>query len=269
VIRGWPASLGAVRALLVLPTYDEAENVRRVLREVRLASPETDVLVVDDASPDGTAQIAEDEAAILGQIDLLRRKGKRGLGRAYREGFTWGLQRGYEVLIEMDADLSHDPEDLPRLIATVESGADLAIGSRYVAGGSVRGWAWHRRALSIGGNAYAGMALGIDVRDMTSGFRAYKGDVLSKVPLSEVASDGYGFQIEMVREVLLVGGQVVEVPICFAERTAGRSKMSSRIVAEALWDVTRWALRDRAIRIARAGAKLLKGSERSASRQGD
>lgn len=257
-----------MRALLVLPTYDEAENVRRVLRAVRLASPDTDVLVVDDASPDGTAQIAEDEAANLGQISLLRRSGKQGLGSAYREGFTWGLQRGYEVLIEMDADLSHDPEDLHRLIETVESGADLAIGSRYVAGGSVRGWAWHRRALSIGGNLYARIALGVAVRDMTSGFRAYRSDVLSKVPLGEVTSDGYGFQIEMAREVALAGGRILEVPICFSERTAGHSKMSGRIVGEALLYVTRWALAQRFGALRRAARTLSGKTIRSARREG-
>lgn len=257
-----------MRSLLVLPTYEEADNVSRVLRAVRAASPDTDILVVDDASPDGTARIAEDEAVRLGQVSVLRRSGKQGLGSAYRDGFAWGLQRGYEVLIEMDADLSHDPEDLPRLIAEIESGADLAIGSRYVRGGSVRGWAWHRRALSICGNAYARLALGTDVRDMTAGFRAYRGEVLSKVPLGEVTADGYGFQVEMVREVVLAGGHIVEVPICFSERTAGRSKMSGHIVAEALWSVTRWAIRERARRLTGYAGGLPRVVGRSAARQG-
>jgi len=256
-----------VRALLVLPTYDESDNIARILRAVRAASPGTDILVVDDASPDGTAAIADEEAASLGQISVLRRTGKLGLGSAYRDGFEWGLLRGYEILIEMDADLSHDPQDLPRLIAEVESGADLAIGSRYVAGGSVRGWTWHRRVLSLSGNAYARMALKINVRDMTAGFRAYKGDVLAKVPLNEVTADGYGFQVDMVREVILAGGRVTEVPICFAERTAGRSKMSGHIVVEALWSVTRWGLKDRARRTVRAVGVLFDGFGRSAGRQ--
>ena len=233
---------------MVLPTYDEADNISRVLRAVRSASPDTDIIVVDDASPDGTAELAEDEARSLGQISVIRRDGKKGLGSAYRDGFALGLRQGYEVLVEMDADLSHDPQDLPRLLSAVESGADLAIGSRYVPGGSVRGWARHRRVLSMSGNAYARLVLGIDVHDMTSGFRAYNGEVLSKVPLGAVTADGYGFQIEMVREIALAGGRIVEVPICFSERTAGRSKMSGRIVGEALWSVTRSALHDRLTR---------------------
>lgn len=258
----------AVRALLVLPTYEEADNITRVLQAIRTSSPETDVLVVDDGSPDGTAQLAEREAADLGRITVLRRTGKLGLGSAYRDGFAWGLQRGYEILIEMDADLSHDPQDLPRLIAEVESGADLAIGSRYIPGGSVRGWAWHRLALSKSGNAYAGVALGTGIRDMTSGFRAYNSDVLRKVPLGEVTADGYGFQIEMVREIGLAGGRIVELPICFAERTAGRSKMSGQIVTEALWSVTLWGLRDRLRGAARPAGRLLNPEKRSARRQG-
>ena len=181
---------------------------------------------------------------------MLRRAGKLGLGSAYRDGFRRGLEAGYEVLIEMDADLSHDPSDLPRLISAIESGADLAIGSRYIPGGSIPAWAWHRRALSICGNAYARLALGIGVHDMTSGFRAYRADLLSKVPLEEVTTDGYGFQIGMVRQVVLAGGDVVEVPICFAERAEGRSKMSRQILSEALVSVTKWAMTDR-VRAAR------------------
>lgn len=253
-----------MRALLVLPTYNELDNIVQVLTAVRSASPDTDVLVVDDGSPDGTADLADAQAARLGQITVLRRPRKQGLGSAYRDGFAWGLAREYEILIEMDADLSHDPEDLPRLISAVEAGADLAIGSRYIPGGSVRGWSRHRRALSMCGNAYARLALGIVVRDMTSGFRAYKGDALSKVPLGEVTADGYGFQIEMVREVALMGGRIIEVPICFAERTAGRSKMSGHIVVEAMWSVTKRAVVDHI----RRGARLLSArTERIGRRQ--
>lgn len=240
-----------MRELLVLPTYEEAGNISGILEGIRSASPSIDVLVVDDGSPDGTAEIAEVEGARLGRVSVLRRGRKLGLGSAYRDGFSWGLQRGYEVLIEMDADLSHDPKDLPRLVGAVESGADLAIGSRYIPGGSIPAWAWHRRALSRAGNAYARLALGIDVRDMTSGFRAYRADVLAKVPLEEVATDGYGFQIEMVREIVLAGGEVVEIPIRFAERTRGHSKMSRHIVVEALATVTRRAFEDRVNRTIR------------------
>ena len=234
-----------MRSLLVLPTYEESGTIARVLRAVRTCSPDTDVLVVDDGSPDGTADLAEAEGTLLGKVTVTRRTGKLGLGSAYRDGFRWGLDAGYDLLIEMDADMSHDPEDLPRLIAAIEGGADLAIGSRYIPGGSIPAWAWHRRALSLCGNAYARWALGIAVHDMTSGFRAYRSSLLSKVPLERVTTDGYGFQIDMVRQAILAGGRVVEIPICFAERAEGRSKMSRQILTEALVSVTAWAARDR------------------------
>lgn len=235
----------AVRSLLVLPTYEESGNIARVLAAIRSSSPDTHVLVVDDKSPDGTADIAEAEGSRLGQISVLRRSGKLGLGSAYRDGFRRGIEDGFEILIEMDADLSHDPADLPRLLSAVEAGADLVIGSRYIPGGSIPAWATHRRALSVGGNAYARFALGIGVHDMTSGYRAYRSELLSKVPLDEVTTDGYGFQIDMVRQVVKAGGEVAEIPICFAERAEGRSKMSRQILTEALVSVTRWALKDR------------------------
>ena len=231
-----------VRALLVLPTFEEADNIARVLEAIRASNPEIDVLVVDDASPDGTAQIAETIGSKLGQVEVLSRPGKLGLGSAYKDGFRWGLQNDYQVLIEMDADFSHDPRDLQRLVAAVEEGADLAIGSRYVPGGSIPGWVWHRRILSRWGNVYARLMLGIEVFDMTSGFRAYRSSLLGKVPLDQIVANGYGFQIEMVREVVLAGGDVVELPIRFADRTAGRSKMSGRIPVEALAIVSRWGL---------------------------
>jgi dolichol-phosphate mannosyltransferase len=230
--------------LVVLPTYDEAGNIAGILDAIR-GSADVDILVVDDGSPDGTAEIAEAEARRLGRVTVIRRDGKQGLGSAYRHGFAWGLGHGYEVLMEMDADFSHDPADISRLIAAVEEGADLAIGSRYVHGGSIPEWSWHRRALSRWGNAYARLALGIDVQDMTAGFRAYRATVLSKIPLERVAADGYGFQIEMVREIEKVDGRVVEIPISFSDRSEGTSKMSGRIVVEALVSVTKWAWQDR------------------------
>jgi dolichol-phosphate mannosyltransferase len=251
-----------VRALLVLPTYEEAGNIASILAAIRSAEPEIDVLVVDDGSPDRTADLAQGQASKLGNINVLRRPGKLGLGTAYRDGFKWGLERGYEVLIEMDADFSHDPKDLPRLLAALESGADLAIGSRYVAGGSIPAWRWHRRALSKFGNAYARFALGIDVHDMTSGFRAYRAEVVSKVALGEIRTDGYGFQIEMARQVTLRGGQIVEIPIRFSERSSGQSKMSRDIVVEALWSVTRWAFQDRLARLRRPASRLLASRSR-------
>lgn len=233
-----------MRSLLVLPTYEESGTIARVLEAVRSNSPTTDVLVVDDGSPDGTADIAEAQGERLGRITVLQRHGKLGLGSAYRDGFEWGLEAGYEILIEMDADLSHDPADLPRLISAIEAGADLAIGSRYIPGGSIPAWAWHRRALSKCGNVYARFALGIRTHDMTSGFRAYGSTLLTKVPLDKVTTDGYGFQIDMVRQVVLAGGSVVEIPICFSERAEGKSKMSKAILTEALLSVTRWAVQD-------------------------
>ncbi|MGH9055639.1 MAG: polyprenol monophosphomannose synthase [Acidimicrobiales bacterium] len=244
-----------MRRLLVLPTYEEAGNVSRVLEEVRAVDPVLDILVVDDASPDGTAGIAAKEATRLGGVEVLTREGKKGLGSAYRAGFAWGLARGYDVLLEMDADFSHDPADLPRLIGALEEGFDLAIGSRYVPGGSIPAWSWHRRALSRGGNRYARTLLGIDVADMTAGFRAYRASLLSRVPLDRVAADGYGFQIEMVREVIRAGGRVVELPIAFSERTEGRSKMSGWIVVEALVSVTRWGVADRVRRLVQASTQ--------------
>ena len=233
------------QSLIVLPTYQEATNVAAVLRRIRASMPDAMVLVVDDASPDGTAGLAEAVAAELSGIEVMRRPGKAGLGSAYRDGFEWGLERGAEVLIEMDADLSHDPADLPRLVAAIEDGADLVIGSRYIPGGSIPAWTWHRRLLSRQGNRYAAWALQLPVSDATSGFRAYRASTLAKVELATIAADGYGFQVEMAYQVAALGGAIVEVPIRFSERTGGRSKMSGRIVVEALVLVTWWGIRGR------------------------
>lgn len=237
-----------MRALLVLPTYKEAENLVEVLDRVRAASPDTRVLVVDDASPDGTAELAEAHGAVVGGVDVLRRAVKSGLGSAYRDGFRWGLERGFDVLLEMDSDLSHDPAAIPSLLAAVEHGADLVIGSRYVPGGSIPNWSWHRRQLSRWGNRYAAGVLGLAVNDSTAGYRAYRAAMLSRIDLDAVRADGYGFQIEMTYEVVRRGGSVVEVPIAFADRLRGDSKMSGRIVVEAVMLVTWWGLRDRLLR---------------------
>jgi dolichol-phosphate mannosyltransferase len=236
-----------VKPLVVLPTYNEAENVLVVLDLVREHVPQAEVLVVDDGSPDGTADLAEKWAADNGGVTVLRRTEKSGLGSAYRAGFGWGLAHGFEVLIEMDSDLQHDPAMLPALIHAVEDGADLAIGSRYVPGGSVPGWQWSRRLLSQGGNIYAAMVLGLHVRDLTAGFRAYAAHALGAIDLGAVKADGYGFQIEMAYAVAGNGGRIVEVPIAFGSRERGSSKMSSYIVVEALAMVTWWALRDRVL----------------------
>lgn len=234
-----------MRTLVVLPTYREAANIVTILRRVRAAAPGVDILVVDDSSPDGTAEMAKAAAAELGSIDVTVRPEKSGLGSAYRAGFTEGIARGYELLVEMDSDLSHDPDDLPRLLREAEAGADLVIGSRYVPGGTIPRWSWRRRALSRWGNRYAARALGMEVSDSTSGFRAYRSAAVADVDLASVRADGYGFQIEMAYRVTRNGGRIVEVPIRFVDRELGESKMSGRIIVEALALVTWWGVRNR------------------------
>jgi dolichol-phosphate mannosyltransferase len=241
-----------VKPLVVLPTYNEADNILVVLDLVRDHAPMAEILVVDDGSPDGTAEMAETWGRDHGGVTVLRRDEKSGLGSAYRAGFAQGLREGFDVLIEMDSDLQHDPAMLPALIHAVEDGADLAIGSRYVPGGSVPGWKWSRRLISQGGNMYAAAVLGMHVRDSTAGFRAYGADALSGIDLGAVRADGYGFQIEMAYAVACNGGRIVEVPIAFGSRERGTSKMSSFIVFEALGLVTWWAIRDRLLRRGRA-----------------
>ncbi len=234
-----------MRALLVLPTYNEAENVEAVLRAVRACAPQVAVLVVDDGSPDGTAKLAEAIGVELGGIEVLRRAAKSGLGSAYRAGFRIGMARGYDVLIEMDADLSHDPSVIPTMLGVIERGADLVIGSRYVPGGSIPDWPRHRRAISRIGNQYARIMLRLRVNDATAGFRAFTAATLRKIDLDRVRADGYGFQVEMVYSVQHNGGVVTELPITFRDREHGISKMSGRIVIEALVLVTWWGIRDR------------------------
>lgn len=233
------------RVLVVLPTFNEAGNIVEVLRRVRAAAPDVDMLVVDDGSPDGTADLAEAFGSEISRVEVLRRTEKTGLGSAYRDGFRFGLAGGYDVLVEMDSDLSHDPASLPSLIEAVEQGAALAIGSRYVPGGLIPNWSWSRRALSLYGNRYARWMLNLSVHDATSGYRAFRATTLDRVGLEGVRADGYGFQVEMVYLVERAGGPVTEVPIEFRDRTAGTSKMSSRIVVEAMMLVTWWGLRDR------------------------
>ncbi len=232
-----------MNVLVVVPTYNEAENIDRVLRRVRGAMSEATVLVVDDGSPDGTADLAELLGKELGDIEVMRRHGKSGLGSAYRAGFRWGLDRGFDAFVEMDADLSHEPEALPDLVGALSGGCELAVGSRYVPGGVIPNWAWHRRLLSRGGNVYASSLLGLGVSDSTSGFRAYASTVLRRIELDRIRADGYGFQIEMTYEAKRAGATVVEVPIRFVDRVEGESKMSAVIVVEALALVTWWGLK--------------------------
>ena len=231
-----------MQVLVVIPTYNESENIDRVLRRVRGALPDATVLVVDDGSPDGTGDIAEKVGTGIGNIELLRRTEKSGLGSAYRAGFRWGLDRGFDVCIEMDADLSHDPDALPDLVAPLGKGFELVIGSRYVPGGSIPNWAWHRRLLSRGGNVYASTLLGLGVTDSTAGFRAYSASVLNRIALDNIRAEGYGFQIEMTYQAKRAGAPIVEVPIRFVDRTEGESKMSMIIVVEALGLVTWWGI---------------------------
>ena len=238
-----------MRTIVITPTYVEAENIDEFLRRTRAALPSADILVVDDNSPDGTADIAEAAAAELGGIDVLRRPVKQGLGSAYRAGFAIGLEKGYEALVQIDADLSHDPAVLPDLLRALESGADLAIGSRYVSGGEIPHWPWFRRALSRYGNLYAAFVLGTGVKDATSGYRAYRADTLKSIDYATTRSKGYGFQIETEYRVHSWGGRITEVPIVFTDRVRGYSKMSWFIFAEELLLVTWWGMRDRARRL--------------------
>lgn len=240
-----------MRTLIVLPTFNEADNIVEVLQKLRAVVPEASVLVVDDSSPDGTADLVEEVAEEIGDVLVMRRPAKSGLGSAYRDGFRHGLAAGYDVMVEMDSDLSHDPAALPSLLAAAADGAALALGSRYIPGGSIPDWSWHRRALSRWGNRYAAAVLGIDVNDATSGYRAYRAEALAGIDFHTVQADGYGFQVEMAYRVLASGGRIVEVPISFTDRVRGESKMSSRIVVEALVLVTWWAIRDRILRIRR------------------
>ncbi len=229
-----------MRALVVIPTYNEAGSVEQVIDLVLAADQRADVLVVDDGSPDGTAGLVERRLAGEPRLHLERRTAKQGLGAAYRAGFAWGLARGYDALVEMDADLSHPPDRLGALLDGLAT-ADLVIGSRYVPGGRTVNWARLREAVSRGGNAYVRLALGMPVHDATAGYRAYRREVLEALPVEAVQSNGYCFQVEMVHRTWQEGFQVAEVPITFTERTAGVSKMNRRIVAEALWRVAVWA----------------------------
>jgi len=229
-----------MRVLVIVPTYDESDNIERIAQAVRTHG--YDLLVVDDGSPDGTGAIADKIAAADPGVLVMHRAEKSGLGPAYAAGFAYGLDLGYEILCEMDADFSHDPADLPRLVACVEAGADLAIGSRYVPGGGTHGWPWYREALSRGGNVYASMLLGISVRDATAGFRAFRDTTLRKIDPSSCRASGYGFQVEMAWRTERAGLEIVEVPITFKDRIVGESKMNGKIALEAIALVTRWGI---------------------------
>lgn len=231
--------------LVVIPTYDEAGSIDRVVAGVRRVLPDARVLVVDDASPDGTGEVAEAIAAADGLVHALHRSGKEGLGVAYRAGFRWGLDRGHDVFVSMDADGSHRPEQLPALLSALRPDVDMVLGSRWVPGGEVVDWPRRRELLSRGGNTYTRLALRTDVRDATGGYRVYRRGTLEAIDLDVVRSQGYCFQVDMLRHILAAGLHVVEVPISFVERECGKSKMSAGIVGEALWRVTRWGVESR------------------------
>ena len=237
-----------MRTLIIIPTYLEAENIADVLREVRTSVPDADILVVDDSSPDGTAELAKATADELGRIDTLVQAGKGGLGVAYRAGFAYGFTRDYDVIVQMDADFSHEPTALPELLGKIETGADVAIGSRYVSGGNIPNWPATRRVLSRVGNFYASTLLGLGIRDATSGFRAYRAPVLRSVVAGATRATGYGFQVELAYRAHHLGARIVEVPITFNDRVRGVSKMSWHIIGEAMSLVTWWGVRDRLLR---------------------
>jgi dolichol-phosphate mannosyltransferase len=230
--------------LVVVPTYNERTTLPSVVTRLHDALPSAHVLVVDDNSPDGTGELADGMAAADPRVHVLHRERKAGLGRAYVAGFDWALREDYAVVVEMDADGSHAPEELPRLLAAL-SEADLVLGSRYVPGGRLVGWPRHRQLISRVGNLYAMLALGVRIRDITGGFRAYRRAVLEKIELDEVASQGYCFQVDLAWRTIEAGFRVAEVPITFTERLAGISKMSRSVVTEALLLVTVWGLRHR------------------------
>jgi len=248
---------GLGRVLVIVPTYDEAENLEGVITRLRAAVPEAHVLVADDTSPDGTGRIADRLAAADDHVHVLHRPGKAGLGAAYLAGFRWGSDRGFDVLVEMDADGSHRPEELPRLLDALRD-ADLVLGSRWVPGGRVLNWPRSRMVLSRGGNTYVRVALGLPLRDATGGFRAFRRSTLDKLALDDVASQGYCFQVDLAWRALQHGNRVVEVPITFVERERGISKMNGAIVREALWRVSAWAV---AWRVRQVG-RLLGGRHR-------
>lgn len=235
--------MGTLRSLILIPTYNERENLPLIVKQVRAAAPSAEVLIIDDNSPDGTGRLADECAAADPKIHVLHRAGKQGLGRAYIAGFEWGLKNGFDALVQMDADFSHDPKYLPTLLATLEAGADVAIGSRYVAGGGTVNWGPLRKVVSRGGSFYSRLILGAPIRDFTGGFNGWKAAVLKGIDLSVLRSDGYSFQIELKYRAFKAGFKIQEFPIIFADRKVGQSKMSPKIVVEALGRV--WQFRFR------------------------
>lgn len=249
-------------ALVIIPTYDERENLPIIVRKVFDAVPEANILVMDDGSPDGTGELADEMAALDARLTVIHRSGKLGLGSAYLAGFAEGIARGYDYLVELDADGSHPPEKLPEMLGVISSDPSigLVIGSRWTAGGRVVDWPKRREALSRSANAYAGFMLGIGVKDSTGGYRVYRASLIDSLDLSEVNSKGYCFQIDMTLRTLDAGAQVVEVPITFKDREFGESKMSGSIIVEAMRNVTVWGIQRHA-----PGAKAKREAAAAAS----
>jgi dolichol-phosphate mannosyltransferase len=239
--EGYP---GVGRVLVVIPTYNEADNIRIIVERLRRAVPPVDLLIADDNSPDGTGRIADELSAADDRVHVLHRPGKQGLGAAYIAGFGWAREHGYDAVVEMDADGSHAPEELPRLLDALAE-ADAVLGSRYVPGGTVVNWPTSRMLISRGGNLYVRLALGMPFRDATGGYRAYRTPVLDKMELDSVSSQGYCFQVDLAWRAYRHGFRVAEVPITFADRERGASKMSQAIVREAFWRVTVWGTQSR------------------------
>lgn len=255
-----------LRVIVLIPTYNERDNLPRVLTRLRAAVPSADVLVIDDSSPDGTGVVADELAGADQQVHVMHRRSKDGLGAAYLAGFHWALGEGYDAVVEMDADGSHQPEQLPALLAAA-AGADVTIGSRWVPGGSVVNWPVYRKALSVGGNIYTRVLLGMPVNDATAGFRVYRAATLRRLDLPSVTSQGYCFQVDMTWRAVRRGLTVVEVPIDFVERQVGDSKMSRDIVRESLWNITAWGAAYRRGQLAQAGRALTAGVRRFAARR--
>ncbi|MCC6497861.1 MAG: polyprenol monophosphomannose synthase [Propionibacteriaceae bacterium] len=243
------------RVLVIIPTYNESENLRPITARIRAAVPDAHILVADDNSPDGTGALADELAAVDDHIHVLHRRGKEGLGAAYIAGFRWGLDQGYGVLVEHDADGSHQPEYLPAMLERLRT-ADAVKGSRYVKGGSTKGWPLHRQLLSRGGNLWTRLMLGLRVKDATGGFTAWRAATLRGIDLDGVEAAGYGFQVDLVWRALRNGFKVAEIPIEFIEREYGDSKMSGTIVAEAMLLTTQWGLRYRAGQARQAAGKF-------------
>ncbi len=240
--NSWASVLG--RVLVIIPTYNEIDNVRIAVAGVREHAPQADILIADDNSPDGTGNVADELAREDTRVHVLHRAGKEGLGAAYLAGFTWAQENGFDVVVEMDADGSHRAQDLPSILNALTS-ADVALGSRWVKGGSVVNWPLHRKLLSQGGNIYTRLWLGMPISDATGGFRAFRMTSLKRMNLSQVASQGYCFQVDLAYRAVTAGLKVVEVPIVFLERERGQSKMDQAIVTEALKRVTYWGIAKR------------------------